>query len=395
MNTLPSYSTHSESASTQPTVFFEMSGIPICTNLIWTDRQAACQCVSGDVKLAFYPDSGFIENVVFDPSLLEYSEVYENALDHSPRFQEYIRSLAMNLIERYDLHNKDIIEIGCGKGDFLLLLCELGNNRGVGFDPSYIPRPIPESLEGRITFIQDYYSDRYADYQGDFIACRHTLEHIPNPEAFLKNLRRMLGDRTNTKIFFEVPNALDTFRNMAVWDIIYEHCCYFAPVALSHLFSRCGFQIHHVYEEYQGQFLCIEATPDEAVEELTKAQRDEIQQLHSDVTTFANNFNDKVKTWKNKLAQITSQGKRAVVWGAGAKGVIFLNMLKGNELEYIVDINPRKHGMHVAGTGQQIVSPEFLQSYQPDVVFVMNRVYEGEIRQMLQNFGLEAELLCV
>ena len=35
------------------------------------------------------------------------------------------------------MHNKNIIEIGCGSGEFIKLLCELGNNKGIGFDPSY------------------------------------------------------------------------------------------------------------------------------------------------------------------------------------------------------------------------------------------------------------------
>jgi len=41
--------------------------------------------------------------------------------------------------KHHNLHDKDIIGIGSGKG-FLLLLCELGNNRAVGFDPSYVPQ---------------------------------------------------------------------------------------------------------------------------------------------------------------------------------------------------------------------------------------------------------------
>ena len=40
------------------------------------------------------------------------------------------------------LRGKDIIEIGCGKGEFLLLLCEMGNNRGTGFDPGFVSERI-------------------------------------------------------------------------------------------------------------------------------------------------------------------------------------------------------------------------------------------------------------
>jgi hypothetical protein len=62
-------------------------------------------------------------------------------------------------------------------------------------------------------------------------------------------------------------------------------------------------------------------------------------------------------------------------------------------ITYVVDINPRKHGHFVTGTGQQIVPPEFLQEYQPDVVIVMNPIYKDEIKKTLGQFGLSAELL--
>ncbi len=377
-------------------VFFEMQEIPVFCNILWSDKSEANNCNKGDIKLAFCDDCGFIGNVAFDPSRLEYTQVYENSLDFSPRFQDYAKSLALRLIETHDLRNKDVIEIGCGKGDFLYLLCELGNNRGVGFDPSYVPLEEHQKIQDRMQIIQDYYSDKYANYASDFICCRHTLEHVPQPIHLLQNLRQAIGERENTAVFFEVPNALDTFRDMAIWDIIYEHCCYFAPISLSRAFSTSGFKVNNVTEEYKGQFLCLESQPGEASTSLTEEQSQQLQQLANNVKSFNNNFGDKVKTWVDKLEYLTSQGKRVVVWGAGSKGVTFLNLLQqqGN-IEYIVDLNPRKHRMYVAGTGQEIVPPQFLQEYQPDVILIMNHIYENEIQKMTADMGLNPQFLCV
>jgi hypothetical protein len=78
-----------------------------------------------------------------------------------------------------------------------------------------------------------------------------------------------------------------------------------------------------------------------------------------------------------------------VVWGAGSKGVMFLNHVQNrNGVEYVVDINPQKQGMFVAGTGQQIVSPQFLQLYRPDVIVVMNVIYQKEIQEVTAGLGL-------
>jgi 2-polyprenyl-3-methyl-5-hydroxy-6-metoxy-1,4-benzoquinol methylase len=379
-------------------LFFEMLKVPVNCNLLWTEQQAAQNCTKVDIQLAFCSSCGFITNVAFDPTQFDYDQDYENSLHYSPRFQQYAESLAANLVERYNLHDKDIIEIGCGKGDFLISICELGKNRGVGFDPTYVPRAEHQAIASQVQFIQDYYSDRYKDYKADLIVCRHTLEHIPNPVDLLKPLRQAIGDRLDTAIFFEVPNGLDTFRNLAVWDIIYEHCSYFAPPALAQVFAHCGFQVDNIYETFEGQFLCLEALPiDEKIaNSTTNIQREEVELLSRDIASFTDKFQTKIETWKHKLTQIAQAGQRAVVWGAGAKGTIFLILLQCQDLiKYIVDINPRKQGMYIAGGGQQIVSPEFLRQYQPDLVIVMNPIYEKEIQQAIADLGCHAQSISV
>jgi hypothetical protein len=60
-----------------------------------------------------------------------------------------------------------------------------------------------------------------------------------------------------------------------------------------------------------------------------------------------------------------------------------------------VDINPYKHGTYMAGTGQEIVGPEFLRAYRPDVVIVMNPIYCNEIQRDLDGMGITAELMPV
>ena len=61
-------------------------------------------------------------------------------------------------------------------------------------------------------------------------------------------------------------------------------------------------------------------------------------------------------------------------------------------IEYAVDVSPNKRGKFVAGTGQEIVSPEFLRDYDPDLVLVMNPVYEREIASQLVEIGVEAQV---
>jgi SAM-dependent methyltransferase len=367
-----------------------MPNVPVHCNVLWPTHAAALAAPRGDIHLGYFPACGHVYNLKFDPSLMEYTQEYENSLHFSPRFQEYATTLADGLVAKYNLKDKDIVEIGAGKGDFLIMLCAKYGNRGWGYDPSYVPE------EGytapNVTFIQDFYSEKYTDQKADLIVCRHVLEHIEDPDAFVAQVRRAVGERKDTIVFFEVPNSLWTLRQLGIWDIIYEHCSYFSPTSLAQVFRRNGFRVLHVDQVFGGQFLTIEAIPED--DPPGEDDSAELSALLDDARAFADNYREKHDYWRKTLERLASLGKRGVVWGAGSKGVTFLNALADSRsIEYIVDINPRKQAKHVAGTGQLIVPPEFLSEMRPDFVIIMNTNYREEIDQTLRNLGVFAEIL--
>lgn len=373
----------------------DIQQVPIHCNLLWPSRDEALNAPRGDIRLGFCEDCGHIFNLVFNPALMQYTQAYENSLHFSPQFQDYARSLAASLIHRYHLRDKSIIEIGSGGGEFLALLCEGGQNQGVGFDPSYNSTNKVESVVENMTFIRDFYSDTYAEYQADFICCRQMLEHVQSPRDFLSQLRRTIGDRRDAVIFFEVPNVLYTLRDLGIWDIIYEHCSYFSAHSLAQVFTETDFKIFDLYESYGGQFLCIEAFPSESLEKPAGHAWSDCSEMAHHVEVFAENYRRKVESWRCHLDHIEHGGKRAVVWGAGSKGVSILNLLKvQDQIQYVVDLNPHKQGQYMAGTGQHIVPPNFLQTYQPDVVIIMNAIYQSEIQQLAENLGITTEFIC-
>lgn len=380
-------------------VFFETRGVPIHCNVLWSSRDEALRATRGDLQLGFCGECGHVFNVAFDPTLMAYGQHYENPLHFSPRFQDYAESLVTRLVERYDLHGKRIIEIGCGNGDFLASLCEAGGNHGIGFDPSFAPDRHGDAGANDVTIIRDLYSERYADHRADFLCCRHVLEHIQSPRGFLNSVRQAIGDRVHTAVYFEVPNALYTLRGLGIWDLIYEHCSYFSPGSLARLFTSCDFAIRSLTEAYEGQFLSIEASPgqDATYSTTSSGCLDQVsmEEMSRHVAEFAAKYRSEVRRWHRNLERMRCAEQQAVIWGAGSKGVTFLNVLGDQDrIAYAVDINPHKQGMYVAGTGQQIVSPEFLQDYQPDVVIVMNPVYQEEIRGTVKGLGISPGLMC-
>jgi len=378
--------------SAHPKDLINLRQIPVLCNVLWPTAEAAQTAPRGDMQLMFCRSCGHVFNAAFEPALMAYSPEYENSLHHSPRFQHYAEELARDLVERHNLRDKDIIDIGCGKGEFLSLLCEMGGNRGLGFDPSYVPGP---TVSPRIEVVLDYYSEQYANRQADFVMCRHVLEHIAEPIEFVKRVRRSIGNRMETVVFFEVPNALYTLRDMGIWDLIYEHVSYFSASSLARLFVNCGFDVHRVQETYGGQFLTIEARPTTTPQGILHTEAKDLTAMAADAEAFAQRYTEKVAEWTAKLENLYTQQQRVVVWGAGSKGVTFLNVIRPACVEYAVDLNPRKHGMFVAGTGQRILPPDSVQGYNPQVVLVMNPLYEAEIRATLESFGLRPQLWCV
>ena len=94
------------------------------------------------------------------------------------------------------------------------------------------------------------------------------------------------------------------------------------------------------------------------------------------------------------MGEFHSGGKTVIVWGAGSKGVTFVNAVdKDDTISCLIDINPRKKGKYISGSGQKILGPEDLKEIDPDVVIITNENYLQEIKAKLK--ALNSEILVV
>lgn len=381
--------------SQQMSQFYDVAQIPAYDVVLLASREEALNAHKGDLSLAWCPKCGFISNIAFDESLPGYaSGLYESTQRFSPTFNSFAHRLATRLVEQYDLHGKTIIEIGCGQGEFLEQLCEIGGNRGIGFDPAYAINQRDAVISDKITFIADFYGEKYSDYHADFVCCKMTLEHIPQTEDFIRIVRKSVGDDPNTLVFFQVPNALHVLQNNVLWDIYYEHCSYFSMGSLARLFRRCGFDVLALSSDYDDQYIMIEARPGTGSGTPPLPQEDDLDAIKQTVEDFTASYPVTIARWQTLLRESKQAGRKVVVWGGGSKAVAFLTTLGvTDEIAYAVDINPYKSGTFIAGAGQEIVAPQFLLSYRPDLVIVMNPIYIDEVRSMLENMGIDAEVI--
>ncbi|MBD3169390.1 MAG: methyltransferase domain-containing protein [candidate division Zixibacteria bacterium] len=376
--------------------FYEVLNVPVHSCLMMSTIEEAEKFPRGDVVLGFCGNCGFIFNTAFDSSHSSYSAIYEDQQSYSPTFNAFAKRLARDLINKFELRNKNLVEIGCGKGDFLALMCELGDNSGVGIDPTCVKERIRGAVANRITVIDDYYSEKYSGYTGDFVMCRHTLEHIPETSEFLSTLRKGIGGKLETNVFFEIPETVRVLREAAFWDIYYEHCSYFTPGSLGRLFRYCGFDVEEIYLDYNGQYLLLDARPAPVKPEREHPLEESIESLKKDVDSFRARIKGVLESWRLKFDGYRGNSKKVAIWGSGSKCVSFLTTLGIEDIDLrVVDINPNRHGKYIPGAAMQVFSPESLRDFNPDTVMVMNPVYEDEIRGMLADMKLKPEVYSV
>ena len=363
--------------------------VPTLCNRLCASGVEAANAPRGDISLIYCLDCGHILNSAFDQAQVRYDGRFENTLTFSPRYRQYAEVTADRVINRYRLVGKRIVEIGCGRGDFLRLLCGAGNH-GEGYDPS---QPNSTSAAGRGSVVIIGRNFAVEDACGaDFVCCRHVLEHLPEPMHLLRRLRESMTIKPDAAVFFEVPNGLFTLDRLGIWDIIHEHVSYFTPSSLVRAFHDAGFTVCCAESGFDDQYLWLEARVDgqASPSNLPKAPAEALYE------SFSARFAERVALWRQRIYELRSHHRHVVIWGAGAKGVMFLNLLRvttGAGIDLVVDINPRKQGHFVPLMGQKIVGPEWLLQDPPDIVVVMNPEYEREVRSMIDDMGIGCEVV--
>lgn len=368
--------------------FLRREAVPVQQNILVATAEAARDVPRGTLDLHVCGSCGFVWNAAFDLALLDYGAAYDNTQSHSAAFDAYMEDLARELVETEGVRDARIVEIGCGKGLFLRRLVtwpEAGNS-GVGFDTSYVGPE--EDLGGRLRFERRFYDETCADVPADAVVCRHVIEHVPDPLSLLRAVRAALARSPHARLWFETPCVDWILRNAVLWDFFYEHCSLFTAASLTGLFRRAGFEVVSVRHIFGGQYLWLQARPGNTAEPPPPGE----------TPALAAEYGAKVEAlraaWISRLAGISGAG-RVALWGAGAKGATFANLVdpETRRIDAVVDVNPAKQGRFIPGTGHPIVSPEQLGSRAITHVLVMNPNYTDEIRAELARVGLDVLML--
>lgn len=371
--------------------FFHLPNMPTQDGLLADSYEDSLSFPIGTIQLSLCTDCGYVANEGYDPNKITF-DTYDFSLNHSPTFREYVEQLTDRLCETYQLSGKTLLEIGCGDGHVLSRLKEKGDNIAFGIDPGFDFSQHQPSFGQRLYLIRDYYSPHFAFLRPDFVMCRLVIDLLPDPVQFLKMLRRNLDHCPDAVLYMEVPNAVKNFSDAVLWNMAYEHRSWFTPESLRYLFELCGFKVLNIETCWQEEFLAIEATPTYPWPKPGRRNEDAHQSFLQSIKNFSHKTNEIQQAHRHRLEEISSKQQKLAMWGAGARGVTFLNMFQMNgEVNQVVDINPRRHGKYMPGTGHQVAAPESLIELAPDVLLINNPTYAEEIMAHAKELGLKSE----
>lgn len=370
--------------------FYQKKHIPVQSVVLLHSRDDALNFPKGDLLLSYCKNCLFVFNRAYQPDLVDYRLENESTQRYSGTFNSFEKRLAEDLIQKYSLQGKSIIEIGCGQGEFLELLCSGGKNQCLGFDPAYDPKQ-RQKINDQIEIIPDYYSRKYQNISADFFCCKMTLEHIHQPVPLLQTIHKTIATTQHpAKIFFQIPDTSRIFSEYAFWDLYYEHCSYYSPGSLSTLFLNQSFEILEVWKDYGDQYLMISAQAPASHHQ--QPINGESQSFLHSIEKFQHNITQSLTNWKQFFDN--HKTKKIVIWGAGSKCVSFCTTLElSNEISCAVDINPQKAYTFLPGSGHPVITPDHLREVNPHIVIMMNPIYEVEIRNTCTQMGLYPQFI--
>ncbi len=116
----------------------------------------------------------------------------------------YTLNKKLTLINSFKTEQKNLLDVGCGTGDFLLN-CKNNGWNVVGVEPNENAKSIAES-KLTINSISKIYTDltEINTDKFDVITLWHVLEHVPNLEEYIFRLKLLL--KPNGVLVIAVPN---------------------------------------------------------------------------------------------------------------------------------------------------------------------------------------------
>jgi 2-polyprenyl-3-methyl-5-hydroxy-6-metoxy-1,4-benzoquinol methylase len=193
---------------------------------------------------------GHLYNAAFDPSGA--NDLYGAfVLTNVPVSQSMVKAVegTAETILRHAKSKPSVLEVGGGGGGLSVLLAQQGCSVDL-VEPSKALSPDRFAGTG-VTFHQSMFpTPSLAGRMFDVAICRQVLEHIPDPEPFLRALRAQV--QADGIAYIELPSAEYIYSTRSIVDFHYPHVHFYTRPHLEALFTRSGFESVDVIDVKDG-----------------------------------------------------------------------------------------------------------------------------------------------
>ncbi len=300
-----------------------------------------------------------------------YKEVI-TAASMSQASKDRLVSRFQPIISRYDLVGKNTLEVGCGTGEVVKVLNEIGLNAS-GLE--YSDRNVTQAKKRNIPVTQGYIEDYHSDLKADFFVCLNYLEHQPYPGKFLKNVHRNLDQ--NAVGYITVPNFKFLIGNSALHEFVADHLVYFTNDTLQTAMETSGFQV-----------LDLKLINNENDISVTVMKRPALQ-----VVGHMEELNNKKNKLKKFADRVCGEGRRLAIWGAGHRALALMSLSNLSQITAIIDSAPFKQGCFSPLLHKEIISPDDIDRYKIEVILIMlPGNYASEVQNFIKNNHKNMEL---
>lgn len=282
----------------------------------------------------------------------------------SPVLLEQKRDQFKRFIDQHDLRGSKILEVGCGKGEFLSILNRLEIQAfGIENSPTSVARCLASGLSVEQGYISSA-SSRLHQCPFDAFIFLMFLEHVPAPRNVLTGIAANLVDGAPGII--EVPSFDFLLRKNLLTEFVTDHLTYFTKTTLASLLTTSGFEILTMQESRDDYVLS--ATVRKRIPLTLQDSNPTQGKLAKDIHSFLQ----------------THASKSIAVWGAGHQALTSIALFgMASQVSMIVDSAPPKQGLFAPGSGLPIYPPSALKENGINTVIVMAGSYSNEIVQIL------------
>jgi len=373
--------------STKLEPFLDLGSTPLADRLLKPEELDKEEFIFPLIT-AFCPDCGLVQiTETVDPEIL-FADQYPYYSSFSDYLLKHSRENVLDVIERRELNGDSfVIELASNDGYLLKNYVEAGVPV-LGIDPA--DGPAKEAEKVGVPTLNDFFTlelaQRLADegQLADVIHGNNVLAHVADTNGFVEGIATLLKP-TGVGVI-EMPYLVDLIDHCEFDTIYHEHLCYFSLTALNNLFLRHGLYLNDVKRLpiHGGSLrIYVEKTknPSEAVLALLKEEQDR----GVDTAEYYRSFSQRVETLKADLLKLMqglkAEGKSIAGYGAAAKGATMINYVGiGKDMvDFVVDRNVHKQGLHMPGQHLPIYAPEKILEDMPDYVLMLPWNFADEI----------------